>query len=160
MKKLDGICRRMLRAILNKYWKQHPTRQQLYARLPPISRTIQIKRTRFVGHSWRSKDKLISNVLLWTSSHGQAGTGRPTRTYLPQLYTDTGFSQEYLQEGIDDRDEWCVCVCVCMRERERERERERRVREIRASGMTWWWWELWRSFARSIKETNSHVSAL
>ena len=30
MKKLDGNYTRMLRAILNKSWRQHPTKQQLY----------------------------------------------------------------------------------------------------------------------------------
>ena len=38
---------------------------QLYDHLPPISKTIQIKRKRHVGHCWRSKNKLTSNVLLW-----------------------------------------------------------------------------------------------
>ena len=33
----------MLRAIVNKSWKQHPTKQQLYDHLPPISKTIQNK---------------------------------------------------------------------------------------------------------------------
>ena len=27
----------MLHAVLNKSWKQHPTKQQLYSHLPPIS---------------------------------------------------------------------------------------------------------------------------
>ena len=35
-KKLDGNYTRMLRAILNKSWRQHPTRHQLYGHLPPI----------------------------------------------------------------------------------------------------------------------------
>ena len=34
-KKLDGNHTRMLRAILNKSWRQHPTRHQLYGPLPP-----------------------------------------------------------------------------------------------------------------------------
>ena len=38
-KKLDGNYKRMLRAILNKSWQQHPTRQQLYGHLPPITKT-------------------------------------------------------------------------------------------------------------------------
>ena len=42
-KKLDGNYTRMLHAILNKSWKQHPRRQQLYGYLPPISQTIQVK---------------------------------------------------------------------------------------------------------------------
>ena len=41
-KKLNGIYTRMLRAILNKSWRQHPTRHQLYGHLPPITKTIQV----------------------------------------------------------------------------------------------------------------------
>ena len=59
-KKLDGNYTRMLRAILNKSWRQHPTRHQLYGPLPPITKTIQVKRTRHAGFCWRSKDELIS----------------------------------------------------------------------------------------------------
>ena len=65
-KKLDGNYTRMLRAILNKSWRQHPTKQQLYDHLPPITKTIQVRRTRHAGHCWRSRDELISDVLLWT----------------------------------------------------------------------------------------------
>ena len=50
----------MLRAILNKSWRQHPTRHQLYGHLPPITKTIQARRTRHTGHCWRSKDEFIS----------------------------------------------------------------------------------------------------
>ena len=39
-KKLDGNYIRMLRAILNRSWRQHPTRHQLYGHLPPITKTI------------------------------------------------------------------------------------------------------------------------
>ena len=45
-KKLDGNYTRMLRAILNKSWRQHPTKQQLYSHLPPITKTIKIRQTR------------------------------------------------------------------------------------------------------------------
>ena len=71
-KKLDGNYTRMLQVILNKSWKQHPTKQQLYGHQPPIMKTIQVKRTKHVGHCWRSKDELISDILLWTPSHGRA----------------------------------------------------------------------------------------
>ena len=64
-KKLDGNYTRMLRAILNKSWWQHPTRHQLYGHPPPITKTIQVKRTRHAGHCWRSRDELIRDVLLW-----------------------------------------------------------------------------------------------
>ena len=64
-KKLDGNYTRMLRAILNKSWWQHPTRHQLYGQLPLITKTIQVRRTRRAGHCWRSWDELIRDILLW-----------------------------------------------------------------------------------------------
>ena len=66
-KKLDGNYTRMLRAILNKSWRQQPTKHQLYGHLPPIMKTIQVRWTRHAGHGWRSRDELISDVLLWPS---------------------------------------------------------------------------------------------
>ena len=71
-KKLDGNYTRMLRAILNKSWRQHRTKQQLYGHLPPITKTIKVRWTRHAGHCWRSRDELIKDVLLWTPSHGRA----------------------------------------------------------------------------------------
>ena len=118
-KKLDGNYTRMLRAILNKSWRQHPTRHQLYGHLLPISKTLQVRRTRHAGHSWRSKDELISDVLRWTSAYSQAKAGRPTRTYIQQLCEDTGYSPEDLPEAMNDR----------------EKLRER-VKDICASGTT------------------------
>ena len=52
-KKLDGNYTRMLRAILDKSWRRHPTRHQLYGHLPPIMKTIQVRRTRHAGHCWK-----------------------------------------------------------------------------------------------------------
>ena len=125
-RKLDWNYSRMLRAVLNKSWRQHPTRLQLYGHLPPITKTIQVRRTRHAGHSWRSKDELISDVLLWTPTYGCAKAGRPARTYIQQLCEDTGCNPEDLPEAMNDR----------------EKLRER-VRDIRAGGATWWWWWWW-----------------
>ena len=111
-KKLDGNYTRMLRAILNKSWRQHHTRHQLYGHLPPITKTIQVRRTRHAGHCWRSGDKLISDVLLWTPTYGRGKAGRPARTYIQQLCENTGCSPEDLPEAMNDREKW--------RERERE----------------------------------------
>ena len=54
-KKLDGNYSRMLWAILNKSWRQHPTKQQLFVHLPTITKTIKIRQTRYAGHCWRSR---------------------------------------------------------------------------------------------------------
>ena len=105
-KKLDGNDTRMLRAILNKSWLQHPTRHQLYGHLPPTTKTIQVRRTRHAGHCWRSRDEIISNLLLWTPTYGRAKAGRPARTYIQQLCEDTGCSPEDLLEAINDREKW------------------------------------------------------
>ena len=125
-KKLDGNYTRMLRAILNKSWRQHPTRHQLYGHLPPITKTIQVRRTRHAGHCWRSRDELIRDVLLWTPTHGRAKAGRPARTYIQQLCEDTGCCPEDLPRAMNDREEW-----------------RKRVRDIRAASTIWWWWWWW-----------------
>ena len=105
-KKLDGNYTRMLRAILNKSWQQHPTRHQLYGHLPPITKTIQVRRTRHAGHCWRSRDELIRDVLLWIPTHGRAKAGRPARTYIQQLCEDKGCCPEDLPRAMNDREEW------------------------------------------------------
>ena len=102
-KKLDGNYTRMLRAILNKSWRQHPTRHQLYDHLPPITKTIQVRRTRHAGHCWRSRDELIRDVLLWTPTHGRAKAGRPARTYIQQLCEGTVCCPEDLPRMMSDR---------------------------------------------------------
>ena len=122
-KKLDSNYTRMLRAILNKSWRQHPTRHQLYGHLPPITKTIQVRWTRHAGYCWRSKDELISDVFLWTPAYGQAKAGWPAWTCIQQLCEDTGCSPEDLAKAMNDREKW-----------------RERVRDICASGMTWWWW--------------------
>ena len=71
-KKLDSNYTRMLGVILNKSWRQQPTRHQLCGHLPPITKTIQVRRTRHAGHCWRSRDELISDVLRWTPTYGRA----------------------------------------------------------------------------------------
>ena len=124
-KKLNGNYTRMLPGILNKSWRQHPTKQQLYGHLLSISKTIQVRRTRHAGHCWRSRDEFIRDVLLWTPTYGRAKAGRPARTYIQKLCEDTGCSPEDLQEAMNDREKW-----------------RERIRDIRVTSATWWWWNL------------------
>ena len=77
-KKLDGNYTRTLRAIFNKSWRQRSTKQQLYGHLPPITKTIKIRGTRHAGHCWRSRDELISYVLLWTHEQRLDNQLKPT----------------------------------------------------------------------------------
>ena len=66
-----------------------PRKQQLCGHLPLISKTIQIRRTRHVGHCWSSKDELISGVLLWTPSQGWASVGHIYRHHHHHQNTPT-----------------------------------------------------------------------
>ena len=120
-KKLDTNYTRMLRAILNKSWRQHLQ----ISSYTTIIKTMQIRWTRHVEHCWRSKDELISNTLLWIPSHGRAKAGWPDRTYIQQLCANIGYSLKDLLEAMDDRDGW-----------------QERVREIWASSTTRWWCQL------------------
>ena len=125
----------MLRAILNKSWRQHPTKKQLYGYLPPITKTIQVRWTRYAEHCWKSKDKLICDVLQWIPLHG-----RPARTYIQQLCADKVCDLEGLPEVMDDREEG-----------------RERVRDIHADGVTWWWcYE--KSVAVEVRRTRSRRS--
>ena len=101
--------------------RQHLTKHQLYGHLPPITKIIQFRRTRHAGHCWRSRDDLLSDVLLWTPTYGRAKAGRPARTYIQKLCEDTGCSPEDLPEAMNDREKW-----------------RERVRDIRAGGSTWY----------------------
>ena len=85
-------------------------------------KTIQARRTRHAGHCWRSKDELVSDVLLWTPAYGQSKAGWPARTFIQQLCDNMGCNPEDLLEAMNDRETW-----------------RKRVWDIRASRTTWRW---------------------
>ena len=126
VKKLDGNYTRMLWALLNKSWRQHRTKQQLYGHLLPITKTIWVRRRKHVGHCRRSRDELESDVLLWTPSHGRAKAGRPARTYIQHLCANMGCIPEDRPEAIDDREGW-----------------RERVWDMSADGASWWRWYIY-----------------
>ena len=106
-------------------WWQHPTRHQLYGHLPPITKTIQVRRTIHAGHCWRSRGELIRDVLQWTPTYGRAKAGPPARTYIQELCEGTGCRPEDLPEAMNDWEKWWE-----------------RVKDIRASCTIWWGWIL------------------
>ena len=98
-KNLDKNCTRMLWAILNKSWKQHPTKQQLYTHLLAISKTIQIRQTRHMGHFWRSKDKLLNDLrqyVFFTTSYQHNRTCATTITSLLQVHWQQDKGHDYI----------------------------------------------------------------
>ena len=61
---------------------------------------------RHAGHCWRSRDELISDVLLWTPTYGRTKAGRPARTYIQQLCDDTGYCPEDVPQAMNDKEKW------------------------------------------------------
>ena len=140
-KKLDDNYIRMLQVILNKSWRQHPTKQQLYGHLPEIKKTIQIRRTRQAGHCWRRKDKRTHKRCTPVDPFTQKSKGWTTSK---NLYT--ACSLEDLPGAIDDRDGW-----------------QERVKEICAGSVTRWWWQfnltLYIYIYNPYQETGSNILA-
>ena len=47
-----------------------------------------------LGTAGEVQDKLVSDVLLWTSTHGYISVGRPAKTYIHQLCAYTEYHLE------------------------------------------------------------------
>ena len=127
-KKLDGNYTRMLQAILHKSWRQHSTKHQLYGHLPPITKTIKVRRTWHAGHCWRSRDELIGDVLpdpfTWPSK---------SKAISSHLHTAALWGYRGPAGTMNDR-EGC----------------EERVRNICADDTTRWWWvQFWKKCDKS-----------
>ena len=116
-----GNCTKMLHAIFNKSWKQHPQNSSCKTTVLPSLKPSKLDEQDMLDTA--GDDKLISDVFLWTIFHRPASVERPIVTYLQQLPTDTGCSLEDLPKAMDDRDKW-----------------RRRVRENRAISPSYWWW--------------------
>ena len=103
----------MLRAALNVSWREHMSNRELYNNIPRIKSPIREQRMRFAGHCWRSKNELVSDVLLWTPKHGQRSRGRPAKTFVDQMVEDTECEVEELINLIENRNEWKKRVFEC-----------------------------------------------
>ena len=99
----------MLRAVLNKSWRQHPTKQQLYSYLPPITKTIKDDPDM---RDTAGEIRMYFCGTLHTEEHRQDDQLEPI---YKQLCADTKCSLEDLLGVMNDRDGWLE-----------------RVREIRA----------------------------
>ena len=70
-KRLDSNYTRILRAILNRSWRQHPTKQQLYGHLPPITKTIHLPKAMNDREMWweRVRDIRADGTTRWWWKH-------------------------------------------------------------------------------------------
>ena len=122
-KKLDGNYTRMLRAILNKSWRQHPTRCQLYGHLPPITKTIQFRRARHADTAGEAKTSSLV-----TYYYGSPHMAQKKQDDQPELtYSSYVRTQNVTQK-------------TCRRWWPIGKSSEQMVKDIRAGGTSWWWW--------------------
>ena len=122
-KKLEGGCTRMLRAVLNKSYTQHLTKQQHYRHLLSISKITQVRRGRHGKHSWKSKNEIINDILLLTPSYVQVLDDPKEYTYNSPVWT-----QNVDKKTCQGR--WMI-ETIGERERERERESQGNLRQLR-----------------------------
>ena len=104
--KLNGTYTRMLRAILKIHWSIHPSKEHLYGNFVQITLVIKERRTRFAGHYHKSKDEVVSDLILWTPKHGKAKVGGPSKTYTKQLTENADCQAEDLPRAMEGREYW------------------------------------------------------
>ena len=121
-KKFNRKNKRILPTGFNKSQKQQPTKQQIYDHLPPISQVIKEIQAKYTGCCWKSKDELISDILLWTLSPGHTRFCRPAKNYIHQLC----FNTRRLAKAMDYRDGWWE-----------------KIKRIHTADTLWWWWGWW-----------------
>ena len=120
-----------LTAITPECWEQYwtspgastPQSSSCTATYNPSRKLSQIRQIRYAWHCWRTRNEVISDVLLWNPSHGQAKAGWPAWTYMQQVCEDTGSSPEDLPKAMNNWERW-----------------RERLRDIRADATTRWWW--------------------
>ena len=63
--RVDSTYTRLLMRVKNISWKRHPTKQQIYNNLTPVSNIIKRRRIQFAGHCFRASNEMASKFVLW-----------------------------------------------------------------------------------------------
>jgi hypothetical protein len=103
-KRLDGCYTRLLMKAKNISWKKHPTLQQIYGNLPPISTVLAKRRARFAGHCMRASNQSISSILPWRVQ--QTNRGRRPLTFMDTVARDAGLDVREVRTAMLDRAVW------------------------------------------------------
>ena len=122
-KKLDGTYTRMLRAILNKSWRQHPQDTNYTGTCLPSRKLYKLDEPDTQDTAGEARTNSSVMYSYGPPTYGQAKAGQPAQTYIQQLCEDTRCNPEDLPKAMNDREKW-----------------RERVRDIRAGSTTWWWW--------------------
>ena len=102
-KRLDGTYTRLLMRVQHLSWKNHPTKQLIYGKIPPVSTIVKSRRVQFAGHCFRAENEIISTLLLWKPSRSNRGR---RLSYPDVISRDTGIQKQDLCNAMMDRDFW------------------------------------------------------
>ena len=75
----------------------------LYGIIPRISLLILLRRTRFSGHCYRSKNEIISEVISWIPKHGHTNVAHPRINYIDQLNEYGGLNLDKVRSAMMDK---------------------------------------------------------
>ena len=103
--RVDGTYTRLLMRVKNISWKRHPTKQQIYNNLTPVSNIIKRRRIQFAGHCFRASNEMASKFVLWKPNRSGRRNSRKM-TYPDVIAKDTGISFQDLGGAMGDREVW------------------------------------------------------
>ena len=105
-KRLDGTYTRLLMRAKNLSWKRHPTKEQIYGDLKPVSALVKSRRVQFAGHCFRAEHEVISSLILWKPE--PSGKRSQRLTFPDVIARDTGLCKEDLHVAMskDNKENW------------------------------------------------------
>ena len=102
--RLDGTYTRLLMRVQSISWRDHKTKDEIYGDLSPISTTVIKRKIRFAGHCFRSKNEVISDVLLLRLP--RKIRGRRPLNFVDSICRDTNNLLDDLPTLMSDRKAW------------------------------------------------------
>ena len=113
--KLDVFQNRCLRRILQIYWPNTITNEELHRRaeIEPISTQVKRRRWRWVGHVLRQQTTALTRIALRWTPDGQRKRGRPKETWRRTVEREMkgkGWTWGRLERVSADRHRWRALV--------------------------------------------------
>ena len=113
--KLDVFQNRCLRRILQIYWPNTITNEELHRRaeIEPISTQVKRRRWRWIGHVLRQQTTALTRIALRWTPDGQRKRGRPKETWrgtVEREMKEKGWTWGRLERVSADRHRWRALV--------------------------------------------------
>ena len=112
--KRGGNFTKMLRAVWTNLWISTLQSSIFTTTYLPSFKKTKVWLAIHDLHCWKSREKLLIVVFIWTPTHGHTRVSRPAKTYILPLRVDTRCHLEKLKRLISYRD-----------------------------SIPWWWWWWW-----------------